>query len=70
MGPLKGTYLSTLVRGREENKLFFKIEVCSKYFVQDCRLIDVNKYVSPASLSVGCEHSFAGREKPRADKSL
>ena len=25
-----------LLRGREENKLFFKIEVCSKYFVQDC----------------------------------
>ena len=30
------TFSTLLVRGREENKLFFKIEVCSKYFVQDC----------------------------------
>ena len=31
------TISTLLASGREENKFFFKIEVCSKYFVQDCR---------------------------------
>ena len=31
-------------------------------------LIDVNKYISPASLSAGCEHSFAGKEKHKTVK--
>ena len=29
------TFSTLLARGREENKFFFKIEVCSKYFVKD-----------------------------------
>ena len=50
------TFSALLVRGREENKLFFKIEVCSKYFVQDCskyllNLITVIEYVN-SSLSL------------------
>ena len=44
-GCLLSTSSTLLVRGREEiNKLFFKIEVCSKYFVQDCSSLVIKKY--------------------------
>ena len=50
----------------------FMVMVNDVSFIRVCRLvkayrtarsIDVNKYISPASLSAGCEHSFAGRDK-------
>ena len=31
-------------------------------------LIDVNKYMSSANLSAGCEHGLAGREKHKTVK--
>ena len=32
------------------------------------RLIDINKHISPACLSAGCEHGFAGKEKHKTVK--
>ena len=32
------------------------------------RSIDVNKHISPASLSAGCEHGFVDREKHKTVK--
>ena len=33
-----------------------------------CRLTDVNKYISSASLSTGCEHGLAGSGKHKTVK--
>ena len=51
------------------NDVSFTGVSCLVKSYRTARLIDVNKYISSANLSAGCEHCLSGREKHETLKS-